>query len=749
MNSQTLNMTDSMKDDQGTIKVTVRDETNTGGPPEPVVNAIAEVFRAKSGPGGKPSTRHDYETTAFTTGHTREDGSVEFTLPPAHYRISIDAFVDAPPKEVDLTQCGCRNVDFAIKTGFAVGLSLCTQGGREAACGDLIVAGTPVKVAVQADDSVRFKRDVEYVLSIDEGVFIKNRGHEIVLPWGEPYAILDTSDLPPGTAEVRAMLREKGSARIIRRVYLSAAPQPRQAVTGNIGVSLRRTATNITDDLALWLVIRESTNALAFDNYRRFVDFVLCGKPLPEEESRGLPEKQAVFERLERRRSLPFTDMDAYRFLKVATEAFVMVNCGVSMDGLKCFEFSQESVDELLRRAGIDGNVSDLRRLWHRYLKTVNGTADRTLPYLALIREKLGDVGLKNGMFAVLSNARDLPQHGFGIIREKLTNPCLLELIWSYWHEEGMQVQTMNAIKLRFQNRRLSDNDPLANMEIDPLRPLNNVLWGYVQDEQHRLTLQRRAYEYDHHYGLRLEGRAVPELRSADSRSKFIEAFHNLLHLCSVFYKEDDDTTVIADGFTVLNALKEVHRIIAEGAHNQFGDLPSTARIEMLMEQWLLARPEFREFLPTRIMVAYSEPWMDRVDAMKKLQGWTDSSIADFHELAVFGEQILLSIRFGSWSEVSDRDNAANWARFWRSEIQGYIHSYRAVTGVDLTSEFAETRLVREAYLPPSVHLRRRLDNQQGTGAADPAAAARATASASRNGQTRSARVRNGVAERH
>ena len=126
----------------------------------------------------------------------------------------------------------------------------------------------------------------------------------------------------------------------------------------------------------------------------------------------------------------------------------------------------------------------------------------------------------------------------------------------------------------------------------------------------------RRNYEYDHHYGLRLEGKAVPRLRGADSRSRFIEAFHNLLRACAVFYRQDDDTTVKADAFPVLNALKEVHLILSQGAHNQFGDLPSTARIEMLLQQWLLARPEFREFLPTRIMVAYPEPWMDRVDAM-------------------------------------------------------------------------------------------------------------------------------------
>ncbi|RYG31696.1 MAG: penicillin-binding protein 1C, partial [Chitinophagaceae bacterium] len=37
------------------------------------------------------------------------------------------------------------------------------------------------------------------------------------------------------------------------------------------------------------------------------------------------------------------------------------------------------------------------------------------------------------------------------------------ELIWNYWHEEGMVSQTMNAIATRFQNRRTRPGfDPLA-----------------------------------------------------------------------------------------------------------------------------------------------------------------------------------------------------------------------------------------------------------------------------------------------
>ncbi len=106
----------------------------------------------------------------------------------------------------------------------------------------------------------------------------------------------------------------------------------------------------------------------------------------------------------------------------------------------------------------------------------------------------------------------------------------------------------------------------------------------------------------------------------------------------------------------MLNALREVHLILSEGAHNQYGDLPWVARQEMLMQQWILARPEFREFLPTRIMVAYPESWMDRVDAMKRLQNWTDTSVRHFRDLGIMGEKILLSIRFGNWSDITNQN---------------------------------------------------------------------------------------------
>ena len=69
---------------------------------------------------------------------------------------------------------------------------------------------------------------------------------------------------------------------------------------------------------------------------------------------------------------------------------------------------------------------------------------------------------------------------------------------------------------------------------------------------------------------------------------------------------------------------------------------------------------------------------------MNRLQGWSDVSVLHFRDLAEFGEQLLLGIRFGAWTSVNDPDQAANWARYFRREVQQYCHAYRAVTGVDL-----------------------------------------------------------------
>jgi hypothetical protein len=479
---------------------------------------------------------------------------------------------------------------------------------------------------------------------------------------------------------------------------------------GILPVSLQRTAMVETPQQVLWVVIRNRTNAVGWRRYKEFIDGVMCSDPVSKVRTKG---------------SIPFRGADAYQILKHATDLFLMHESGVidrDFDVDTAFETGSPrgrldpdtALDEIgaqtnngLRdraaleeqgRLGRPTSVDRLRTLRDAYYSQVQG--ETVLPYLRIIRDKLADIPLKG--------PDETPPNCYGILKSNLGGPIAMELIWSYWHEEGMLVQTLHAILARFQNRRhRPDNgpDPLLRFDLDPLRPLNNLFWGFAQDEVFRLTVRRRAFEYEHEYGLQLIGRAVPQQASVDRRSKFVEAYHNLLYLTHVFYKEDDDTTVIADAFPVLNALRETHLILAEGAHNQFGDLPSLARAEMMIMEWLLARPEVREFLGGRIMVPYEEEWMDRVDMVKSMEGWTDSTITHFRDLGVFGEQLVLSIRYGNWSTENNPQEAANWARYWRPEIQRYAHAYRSATGVDLTERVNATM--------PSTLLQRRLVSQR------------------------------------
>jgi hypothetical protein len=472
-------------------------------------------------------------------------------------------------------------------------------------------------------------------------------------------------------------------------------------------------------------VIRASTNKIAFNNYAAWMDRLFCHK------DRWWKEIASLFVR----NALPFPDIVSYKALKLATEAFLMTHCGVALavgnlsvpeelrapiePSLSRERFDHLSQEERDERMGLSGGDT-ASRLWKQYLvpldpgdgvTEVGGVPIETLPYLALIRQKLPEARIEFN-----PNAETDIELCYDILGRKFTSPCFIELIWSYWHEEGMVVDTIGAIAERFQNRGHGPRDPLATLQLDALRPLNNLLWGYVQDEQHRLTRARRVYEYDHEYGLTLYGRGVPRIRSVDPRSRFLEAFHTLLHRASIFYKEDDDTTTLADPFPVLNALRDVHLLLAEGADNAYGDLPWTARQEMMIEEWLLARPELRDFLPTRPMVAYPEPWMDRVDAMKKVQGWSDTSVRYFRDLGLFGEQLLLSIRYGDWSNIVDRNQAGNWARYWRQEVQWYMHAYQTVTGVDLSADTADVRSAQrrpERFAQPGFLIHQRVLEQR------------------------------------
>ncbi|MGX5821011.1 hypothetical protein ACWKWU_22630 [Chitinophaga lutea] len=430
--------------------------------------------------------------------------------------------------------------------------------------------------------------------------------------------------------------------------------------TAAVDVKLQRAGFEETTDKVFWKAI--INNTLKFEDYTRFIDSILCrGKDGFSDYRRQHAKTRSVF-----------IATEEYNLLKFATEFFMLKNFGIPASEIQAYL----------------GNST-------------------TLPYYQFI--------VRN-VFESPDDAKDGTDDCLVRETDRIDNPFFVELIWNYWMEQGMLVQTLNIINLRFQHiANIPEIKALDRFDLDPLRPLSHLLWGYIQDEQHRLSIKRRAYEYDHEYGLTLIGKAVPPTNVIDARVEFLESFHNLLSSCTIFFKESDDTTRIADAFPILNQLREVHLQLAEGNHNAYGNLTWTARHEMMMMQYILARPEMKEFLGGKPMIPYNEPWMDRVDNMRSIQGWGGASIIHYYELAVCGEQLLLSIRFGNWSDVNlGSANAGNWATTFRDRIQRYIHSYRVVTGVDLTDEAIDSTAKAQRSMQPSLLIQRRAQSEKG-----------------------------------
>lgn len=277
-----------------------------------------------------------------------------------------------------------------------------------------------------------------------------------------------------------------------------------------------------------------------------------------------------------------------------------------------------------------------------------------------------------------------------------------VELIWSYWLEEGMLLDTLDAVVARFENLRRPGPDPLARFDLTPLLPLRNRLLGYAADEVHRTTVRRRSAEYEHEYGFSLIGRAVtgPGATGQPDGNRFVETFHRVLFLGLRHLRELDDLTLQAGAFGLHLALRDCHLVLAERAIDRSGDVAAMARAEHLVVQSLLAEPQVRDFLGGRSITPHPEPWWDRVDSMKRIQGWTDTGVVHFHDLATSGERLVLTIRLGSWADPAvGEQEAAGWARTFRADIHRYAAAYRAATGVDLTqgddAELPSTLLAR------------------------------------------------------
>src|SRR5262249_29912726 len=459
----------------GTIAGVVTDE---GGKHGPITGAEITVFKGATNTEKKPQGEPLRSTKTDHAGRFEIQG-----VPPGQYTVHCVSFgINVPPQGQVVPSYGIVTVDVGdpAEVVFKVPVNL--------------------NITTYAYEGVREKlepcvRGVVGRPMLAEAKF--NHLAKIQLfKWNSP---IDATPLPPEGRDVEftpytrgilqlsvtAMAKVPGAAEdgdeseLTSFDDLPVSDASIQMIGGKVGVTLGRTASVPTRDQALWVAIRDRTRAISFGAYRSFINRVLC------HESDKVPENSSMLERQLEELSDHAHGVGAYQVLKTATEVFLLMECGVRIER---FHRDEESP-----RLGESVTFDIINKKLEHYLGK-----SAQLPYITRVI-RAAFPGLETGKIFCDR-----------VLTSRAKEPCLLELIWSYWHEEGMLTQTINAVSQRFQNvRGPGDRDPLAHMETDPLRPINNLLWGRIQDESNRLSVRRRAYEYDHHYGLTLYGKAV------------------------------------------------------------------------------------------------------------------------------------------------------------------------------------------------------------------------------------------------
>src|SRR5215468_5694035 len=175
-------------------------------------------------------------------------------------------------------------------------------------------------------------------------------------------------------------------------------------IDGPVRVDLQRPDLPDTPDLALWEVIKLGTEAISFDNYMAWMDYLFCGGELPasfypgRDRAQVLPGggrgvswrdgRQRFHGPDQARAPLPFPDIDGYKVLKAATEAFLELNCGVIFDKAT-FPAMRDLSPSELEALGLEPGDT-LERLWQKYL--IHANSQGFIPYLYRVRQKLRDI---------------------------------------------------------------------------------------------------------------------------------------------------------------------------------------------------------------------------------------------------------------------------------------------------------------------------------------------------------------------
>ncbi|HTE93628.1 MAG TPA: hypothetical protein VK678_08970, partial [Bradyrhizobium sp.] len=199
-----------------------------------------------------------------------------------------------------------------------------------------------------------------------------------------------------------------------------------------------------TDDQVLWATIRNRASAASFPNFEKFIDIIFC--QAPPNNSGDNPKTRATINAavLGRVGSPCYHGSEAYNLLKASAEVFLALQCGIKVE--PPLNDDGSSVANIPGEAGRGTTLDTFESLKTALTKFLtNFLTGGSRLYLETILNALKEDDAISPLCAgILRPKADTTD---GNSKNKFDcYPCMLELIWSYWHEEGMLVQTLNAL---------------------------------------------------------------------------------------------------------------------------------------------------------------------------------------------------------------------------------------------------------------------------------------------------------------
>lgn len=480
-----------------------------------------------------------------------------------------------------------------------------------------------------------------------------------------------------------------------------------------VHVSLKSEATPYTKDQIVWMAIRGGAKSASYSGFNTFVENLFS-------------DTYTAFGNKAIENSFKYSHIQPSDYGWQNTYPFIKAAATLYMERAKIKDaITTELVGDEKRRIGDGGiNESQLKNDLVDYLGSTVPTELSSLPYLQRVIQRVSSELLKSiNESTGVGNSRITGDFTCEYLRQRLQRPPMYDLIWSYWMSLAGLTETMNAVVDCYRRKSNERTALLSDVRFDLLRPIGNLLSGYARDTEIPITHEEYLVELQAQYGLMLPEHAELDIQGMQSDTSFLGALHNVIGGSGKLLRDRLNKTLDVDTHSLGRILGNMNVRLAMGAHNQLWEVTRRIRRDMLVQQWILSRPEVTEFLRVPAMVDMREGWMSALAAYRDRKNQQSRSasrsgnygsvsgnssqsalvVQQFHRLACKSEIMVLGARWGGWSnEDMVGKSAEGWLNEVQHDIKDYISDYREVTRlVNLDVETADPQALALREMQP------------------------------------------------